>query len=177
MKIFKLPLTLTAAILALATAISAHATSITPDGTYIFQSTDGNTALDGSWVTFSGDNIVNWYMTDPFAVSPPPTDIPLTPSNSFVEQKGVFGPNIWYFIIDGNNFTGTNYYDQFKGDNNIPGFGGSHLYDGFGDPTGVWSLRTTSVPDSGTTFGLLALSLVGLVAGKHLVRRAVPSAK
>lgn len=176
MKIFKPQLMLIMAILALCAAPLAHAVPLlVPDGTYIFTATDGDTALDGSWVTFSGDNIVNWYMTDPLAASPPPTDIPLTPSNSFVEQMGVFGPNIWYFVIDGNNFNGSNYYDQFKGDNNIPGFGGSHLYDGFGDPTGIWTPVTA--PDSGSTVGLLAVALGAVVGMSWLVRRPVLSIK
>lgn len=174
MKTWKLQLSLIAAIITLATTPYAHAAPFVLDGTYTFYSTDGDTALDGSWVTFSGDTIVNWYMNDPFALSPPPTDIPLTPSNSFIANFGVFGPNQWFFVIDGNNI-GTNYYDEFKGQNNLfgpgPGGGTGALYDGFGDPTGNWRFAAASVPDSGNTFALLGAALIALVSVRRLLRR------
>ncbi len=176
MKILKLQLILAAAIVALASAFSAHAATLVPDGTYTFSATDGDTALNGSWVTFSSDSIVNWYLNDSLASSPPPTDLPLTPSNSFINSMGVLGTNAWYFIIDGNNIA-TNYYDFFEGQNNLfgagTGGGTGALYSGFGDPIGNWG-AAAATPDSGTTLGLLALSLAGLVGAKRLVRRALP---
>src|SRR6202012_3011934 len=92
------------------------------DGTYTFSATDGNTYLDGSWVKFSGDSIVDWYLTDSKINSAtqqfPTSDLPLTTSNSHFVSQGVIGANTWYFTIDGNNI-GVNFYDFFEGQNNL----------------------------------------------------------
>ena len=174
MKMWKLALTLAFATLILSSAPATYATSFVPDGSYTFTATDGDTALNGSFVVFKNDSIVNWMMFDSLAASYspyPPTDIPLDPSNSSISSFGVFGPNLWYFIIDGNNFTGANYYDQFKGENNLFASGVGELYDGFGDPIGIWTYRPVSTPDTGDTFQLLAGALIGLGACNYLVRR------
>jgi hypothetical protein len=178
MKNWKLSLTLAVAAVALSVAPAVHAITITPsvaDGTYTFIATDGNTALNGSTVTFSGDTIVAWNLLDSLAASYspfPPTDIPLTQTNSFINSFGVLGTNAWYFVIDGNNSGGANYYDFFEAQNNLfgPGTGGGTgaLYDGFGDPIGNWSIRAVSTPDSGSTFGLLSVALIALGACRHL---------
>ena len=154
-------------------AYTAKATQVA-DGTYAFFATDGNSYLNGSWVTFSGDNIVDWYMTDskidPSTQQFPTTDLPLDPSNSHLASIGVLGQNLWYFIIDGNNI-GVNYYDEFKGQNNLfgPGVGGGlgSLYVGFGDPDGNWVPSTTprtAVPDASSTLPMLAgaLTILGV---------------
>lgn len=169
MKPLKLALTLAVTALVLSLAPAGHASTLVPDGTYVFTATDGDPNLNGSSVTFSGDTIVSWLMLDPLAPSYnpyPPTDIPLTPSNSSISAFGLFGPNQWYFIIDGQNFNGANYYDQFKGQNNLfgPGVGGGTgaLYDGFGDPDGNWTLRVASTPDTGDTLWLFGTALIAL---------------
>ena len=137
------------------------------------------TALNGSTVTFSGDTIVNWFLTDALAsTNGAPTDIPLTPSNSSVVSQGAIGPNAWYFTIDGNHIA-TQPFDSFEGQNNLfgPGVGGGtgNLFDGFGDPAGNWT--PVSAPDSGSTLGLLAVALGGIVGVRWLVRRPVLSTK
>lgn len=177
MKTSKFVLALAAAALVLSITPAGHATALVPDGTYVFTATDGDTALDGSSVTFLGDTIVGWNLLDSLAASYnpyPPTDIPLTPSNSFIYNFGVLGPNAWYFIIAGNNVFGANYYDFFEAQNNLfgpgPGGGTGALYDGFGDPTGNWSSR--SVPDTGYTFWLLGGALIGLAICRHRMQRA-----
>lgn len=177
MKIFKSLLMLIMAIVALSAAPLVHATSIVPNfvanGTYAFTATDGNTALDGSWVTFNNDVIVNWDMKDALAsTNGAPTDIPLTPSNSSVTSQGAIAPNEWYFTIDGNHIS-TQPFDSFEGDNNVITSGAGHLFDGFGDPTGVWTPR--AVPDSGSTVGLLVVSLIGIVGVGRLVSQRVRS--
>lgn len=178
MKLWKLSLTaLVAALVVVAAGPVARANPFVLDGTYAFTATDGDNALNGSTVTFLNDVIVNWNLVDPIAVSPPPTDIPLNPSNSSISSFGVFSTDTWYFIIDGNNFSGANYYDEFKGQNNLfgPGVGGGtgSLYDGFGDPNGNWTLRTSSVPDASGTFQLLAGALTALGTCRYfLFRRA-----
>jgi hypothetical protein len=174
MKLFKPQLMLIVTIVALCAAPLAHADPFVPNGTYMFTATDGNTALDGSTVTFSGDTIVNWNLLDALAPhNGVPTDIPLTPSNSSIISMNAIGPNEWYFTIHGNNIA-TKPFDSFEGDNNLnPGVG--HLYDGFGDPTGQWT--PVSAPDSGSTVGLLAVALGGVVGMRWLVRRPVLSIK
>ena len=176
MKLFKPQLMLIMTIVALCAAPLAHAVPMVPDGTYMFTATDTNTALDGSTVTFSGDTIVNWHLVDALAPhNGVPTDIPLTPSNSTIVSSGVLGANAWYFTIHGNNIA-TKPFDSFEGDNNLnapPGVG--HLYDGFGDPTGHWT--PVSAPDSGSTVGLLAVALGGVVGMRWLVRRPALSIK
>ena len=164
------------AIVALCAAPLAHAVPLlVPDGTYIFTATDGDTALDGSTVTFSGDTIVSWDLMDALAsTNGAPTDIPLTPANSFIASMGVLGPNAWYFTIDGNHIA-TQPFDSFEGDNNVITSGAGHLFDGFGDPTGVWTPVTA--PDSGSTLGLLAVALGAVVGMRWLVRRPVVSIK
>ena len=169
MKIWKLALPLAVITFALVGAPSGYAVSLVPDGTYIFTATDGDTALNGSSVTFSGDSIVSWSLLDSLASSYnpyPPTDIPLTPSNSFIGSFGVLGSNAWYFVIYGNNQSGPNYYDFFEAQNNLfgpgPGGGTGALYDGFGDPTGNWTPRGASTPDTGGTLWLFGGALIAL---------------
>ena len=173
MKRWKLPLFLIVTVVASLTVPCAHGVSLVPDGTYTFHATDGDTALDGSWVTFSGDSIVNWYLNDSLASSPPPTDIPLTPSNSFIGSDGVLGPNAWYFTIEGNNIA-TNYYDFFEGQNNLfgagTGGGTGALYSGFGDPIGNWQ-AAAAAPDSGSTLTLLGAALISLAFARRFLRR------
>jgi hypothetical protein len=176
MKISKFQLMLIMAIVALCAAPLAHAVPLlVPDGTYIFTATDGDTALDGSTVTFSGNTIVSWDLMDALAATNgAPTDIPLTPSNSFVVSQGAIGPNAWYFTIDGNHIA-TQPFDSFEGDNNVITSGAGHLFDGFGDPTGIWTPVTA--PDSGSTLGLLVVALGAVVGMRCLVRRPVLSIK
>ena len=175
MKTFKPQLILVMAIVALGAAPLVHADPFVPDGTYMFTATDGDTALDGSTVTFSGDTIVSWDLMDALAATNGvPTDMPLTPSNSSVVSQGALGPNAWYFTIDGNQI-GTQPFDSFEGENNLFTSGVGHLFDGFGDPTGIWTPVTA--PDSGSTVGLLAVALGVLVGLRWLVRRPVLSTK
>ena len=169
MKLWKLSLALASVALVLSIAPAGHAVTLVPNGTYVFTATDGDTALNGSSVTFSGDVIVSWNLLDSLAASYnpfPPTDIPLTPSNSFLGNWAVLGTNAWFFVIYGNNQSGPNYYDFFEAQNNLfgPGVGGGtgSLYDGFGDPDGNWSVR--SVPDSGDTLWLFGTALIALGA-------------
>jgi hypothetical protein len=176
MKISKPQLMLIMAIVALCAAPLAHAVPMVPDGTYIFTATDGDTALNGSSVTFSSDTIVNWDLMDVLApTNGAPTDIPLTPSNSSILSMGVLGANAWYFTIDGNHIA-TQPFDSFEGDNNVISPGAGHLFDGFGDPTGIWS-AAASTPDSGSSLGLLTLALGGIGGVRCLVRRPVLSPK
>ena len=175
MKILKPLLILIMAIVALCAAPFAHANPFVADGTYMFTATDGNTALDGSTVTFSGDTIVNWDLLDALAPhNGVPTDIPLTPSNSSVVSQGAIGANEWYFTIDGNHIA-TQPFDSFEGDNNVITSGAGHLFDGFGDPTGRWT--PVSAPDSGSTVGLLGLAFGAVVGMRWSVRRPVLSTK
>jgi hypothetical protein len=179
MKTDKLLLIMTAAILVLAAAPIARAVPLVPNGTYMFTSTDTDTALNGSWVTFSGDQIVNWNLVDVLATTNGvPTDIPLTPANSFILSSGVLGSNLWYFTIDGNHIA-TQPFDSFEGENNLfppgPGGGTGALFDGFGDPYGNWSPVAT--PDSGSSFVLLGTAMIGIAGLQALVRRPVFLAK
>jgi hypothetical protein len=163
MKLLKWSLTAATAALVVGTGTPARANQIT-DGTYVFTATDGNTALDGSSITFQGDAIVSWDLMDA-SVGPnqmyPTSTLPLTPANSFVASDGVLGLNAWYFTISSDTLE-THYYDFFEAQNNLfgPGVGGGlgSLYDGFGDPDGYWSMVATAsaVPDASGTLQLFA---------------------
>lgn len=181
MKLIKISIAAAIAVLALG-ACTAQANQIV-DGTYTFTATDGNTFLDGSWIKFSGDSIVDWYLKDSKINSStqqyPTTDLPLTPLNSFLASSAVLGVNAWYFTIDGNNIA-VNYYDEFKGQNNLfgPGSGGGlgSLYVGFGDPDGNWTMvtshATTNVPDAASTLPMLAGALTILGTCRNFARRS-----
>jgi hypothetical protein len=160
------------------------------NGTYTFESTDGNTAFDGSTVTFLNDNLVSWDMTDsvaqslyyPGAGSWYTTTLPLTPANSMsgvqfdtlndvntYQFDGVLAPNEWAFHILSDTLD-VNYYDYFEAGNNVDTSGSSlgSLYDGFGDPHGNWVLN--SVPDATDTVGLMAGALMILGTCKSCLR-------
>ncbi len=176
MNLTKISVAAAAAVLAFG-VYTAKANEVV-DGTYTFSATDGNTYLDGSWVKFSGDSIVDWDLTDSKINSAtqqfPTTDLPLTSSNSHVVSQGVIGANTWYFTIDGNNI-GVNFYDFFEGQNNLagPGTGGA-LYVGFGDPIGVWTATAggsaRTAPDAASTLPMLAGALTVLGACRSFAR-------
>ncbi len=165
MKRLKWSLTAATAVLVVGAGTPVRANQIT-DGTYVFTATDGNTALDGSSITFQGDVIVSWDLMDA-GVGPnqmfPTSTLPLTPANSSIASDGVLGADAWYFTISSNTLA-THYYDFFEAQNNLfgPGVGGGlgSLYDGFGDPDGNWSMDgAVSAPDASSTFGLFAGAL------------------
>jgi len=169
MKILKLSLLAAAAALVVGTGTAARADGIAdlvPDGTYTFHATDGDTALDGSSITFQNDVPVSWNLVDFLSTGSqyPPTTIPLTPANSQLNPSdiyaGVYGPNAWSFEFISDN-PGVYYYDSFTADNNLfgPGVGGGtgQLYDGFGDPNGNWT-----APDASGTFQLFVGALTAL---------------
>jgi hypothetical protein len=154
-----------------------------PNGTYVFYATDGNTALNGSSITFQNDVPVSWDLVDALAVGSqyPPTTLPLTPANSELDPNdpfaGVYGPDEWAYRIV--SFTlDVNYYDFFEADNNLfgPGVGGGTgaLYDGFGDPDGNWSRESVQAEgpalasDSSATILILAGALAALGACRSL---------
>lgn len=183
MKLLKLNLiAAAAALVVVAAGPVARATSSSlnvPDGTYYFYATDGNTALDGSTVTFSGDAITSWHLVDsvaevlysPTAHSWYTTTLPLTTSNSQITSFNTYAgyPNEWDFTIQ-SNYPGTYYYDYFEGNNNEP-LGTGALYGGFGDPIGTWGPARASVPDASSTFQLLVCALTALGAGRYLLFR------
>lgn len=160
------------------------------NGTYTFYSTDGNTALDGSWVTYSGGSITNWDLvdssinsSDSYNPNYPTYFPPLTPGNSAV----IADPYV--FTGPGNDFSfeigspdaylsstqNTDFY--FEGGNYGPGAG--YLYDGSGpgytpyDPSGNWNYTASSAPDVAGTFELLFGALIALAACKSFLRRRV----
>jgi hypothetical protein len=140
------------------------------DGTYVFFSTDGDTALDGSTVTVASDIFVSWHLVD--SLFPYPLDLPLTPSNSFIVSSGVLGPSAGYFVIDSNNIA-SDPFASFEGQNALFGDLGNgsvgSLYDGNGDPIGDWV--RVSAPDASSTIQLLAGALLALAAGRSFMRR------
>jgi hypothetical protein len=180
MKLWKLSLTAVAVALVVAAAPIARANYIdwdpnpnVLDGIYTFAATDGQTSLDGSWVKFQNDIIVDWWLNNS---SVPPggypwlgSTLPLTPSNSDFSPdpnnyRGTFDNDVWYFMIESNDI-GTYYYDQFSGSNNANGAppGEGSLYSGWGDPIGVWNFTPTgSVPDASDTLQLLVCALTAL---------------
>jgi hypothetical protein len=168
------------------TVANAGAVNYVADGTYYFTATDGNTYLNGNWITFSGDTIVDWYLNNS-KVAPgelyPPTEQPLTPANSQQNPNnpwtGIFGPDMWAFDIVHNNIVtaypdlAPNYYDWFHGSNNLegPGAGGAvgRLYNGYGDPQGTWGPRVAAVPDASGTLSLFVCALIALGACKYFL--------
>jgi VPDSG-CTERM motif len=152
------------------------------NGKYTFTATDGHSSLDGSWVVFKNDIIVNWSLNDIHAqdTSPyPPNNLPLTPANSQHDPSnpytGTYGADQWFFRIVGTADPSVYYYDFFQGSNNLegPGAGGAvgRLYDGFGDPQGDWMYTQTPVPDTGSTVGLFTAALTAVGAARRLLAR------
>jgi len=163
------------------------------NGTYMFEATDGNNAMNGSTVTFNNDQLVSWDMMDsvaqtlysPSAHSWYTTTLPLTPVNSITgltydtensvdtyQFDGVLDPNEWAFHILSDTLS-THGYDYFEAGNDVsinPSYPTSlgSLYDGFGDPNGNWTL--TSVPDASGTFQLFVDALTALGTGKTFLR-------
>ncbi len=151
----------------------AAITNVT-DGTYTFTATDGNTVMDGSWVTFTGaginQTISAWDLVDTSALAAnawlaqfgpqygyPEFFPPLTTANSSLYSLSTFadaGPN----GVDSFAFNISSSYDifSFEGANNVNGV--SSLYDqpnynvipgnivpNFnGDPIGFWTYSAAS---------------------------------
>ncbi len=183
MKLLKFALFFSIAAIALFTGNIARATFVL-DGTYTFTATDGHNSLDGSWITFSNDTLVNWSFNDIHAndTSPyPPNNLPLTPANSQMDPNyiygGVFGVDTWAFRIVGTADPSTYYYDYFQLSNNLegPGAGGAlgRLYDGFGDPQGNWVYQVSGTPqgtpDAGSTLPLIGGVLIALGVGRRFL--------
>ncbi len=165
--LLKLSLVAAAATMVFGAGTVARANDV-PDGTYTFTATDGNTALDGSTVTWAGDLIDGWNLVDsaPEAMS---AGLPLTLANSSIIEEGTFGANDWYFEIGSpNGVTSTDAADFFFEGENIGTVG--YLYDKSGDPTGTWTQESASVPDASGTLELLAGALIALGACKPLLR-------
>jgi hypothetical protein len=177
MKLFKLSLAAAVAALVVGTVPVARATVIplVPDGTYYFYATDGDTALDGSNITFANDVPVSWYLLDKLenGSSVPPSTNPLTPANSQLDPSdpfaGVYGPNEWAFNFISNTLA-VNFYDFYEAGNNLAGPGVGQLYDGYGDPIGTWGPARASVPDASGTFQLFAGALTALGTCKAFLR-------
>jgi len=174
----KLSLTALTAALAICASPAAYAiipiTLDVPNGFYTFEATDGNNALNGSWVEFSGDTISQWDLMDA-DVGPdskfPPTTIPLNNGNSTASFDVYDGhPGEWDFTITTTD-PAVYYYDFFEASDNEPS-GTGFLYDGFGDPQGVWNFDANlSVPDASSSITLLAGSVTALGACRSFLRR------
>ncbi len=137
------------------------------DGTYTFAATDGNTAMDGSTVTWSGDSISGWNLVDS-APGGQGEGLPLTVANSSIIEQGTFGTNDWYFEIGSpSGVDSTGDADFFFEGENIGAIG--FLYDKAGDPTGTWT-QGSGVPDSSGTLDLIAGALVALAICRSFVR-------
>jgi hypothetical protein len=189
------------AALLLVSAASARANEVA-DGTYTFTATDGNTFLDGSWVQFSGDEIVSWDLVDSSAAGEygwlasfsgygyPSLFPPLTPGNSAVITSltylGGTGPDPFSFTIgspgapDGPTSAASSIF-YFEGQNNLSG--SSALYDSatfnpvITDPEGIWlpSLAVSAAPDAFGTLALLAGGLTALAVGASAIPRPAPA--
>jgi hypothetical protein len=183
-----LKLSLVASILAGGISTVARADNV-DDGTYVFTATDGNSVLDGSWVTFSGDWITAWGLVDttvtPASWEPAPALLPpLNTGNSSIIGLLTYdngtGPDAFSFSIGspgGVPSTDASAF-WFEGQNNLNGF--SALYDGFGnntfttlqtDPIGVWTHETASVPDASDTSLLVVGALAALSAFRFTIRK------
>ncbi|MGD1031723.1 MAG: hypothetical protein ABSA05_11325 [Opitutaceae bacterium] len=177
------------------TVARAFITLNVANGYYVFEAAAGqSTALNGSWVEFNNDSIINWDLVDTTSYSyltgypAYPSDYPpLTPTNSetFTGQVHTYdygvdsqatGTNSFYFEI-GSPATATSTSNDdvyFLGANND-----SYDTTGLGDyensasilvdPPGTWTFDLTqpglgSVPDLSSTFELLAGALIALGA-------------
>ncbi|MGD1032571.1 MAG: hypothetical protein ABSA05_15690 [Opitutaceae bacterium] len=135
------------------------------DGTYTFESTDGNTFADGSTVTIAGDPADGYYLSAWNILDTSIGDFPATPANSSLYAfDDTIGNNEWSFQILGLG------YNELGQDE----IGGSSLNID-ADPSGTWTLNgAPSVPDSSGTFDLLAGALIALGIGASVLRsRAV----
>jgi hypothetical protein len=166
MNLLKLSLWTASAALVVATGDLARANDVA-DGTYTFSATDGNTALDGSTVTWSGDGISGWNLVDS-ATGGQGQGLPLTIENSSIIEQGTFGANDWYFEIGspiGVNSTGS--ADFFFEGENVGTIG--TLFDKSGDPTGTWT-QGSGVPDASGTLELVFGALFALGACRLFLR-------
>src|SRR5580698_4902239 len=164
--LLKLSLWAASAALIVGTANLARANDVA-DGTYTFTATDGNTALDGSTVTWSGDMIQGWNLVDS-AQGGQGEGLPLTTGNSSIIEQGTFGTDDWYFEIGNpSGVDSTSDADFFFEGENIGAVG--FLYDKAGDPTGVWT-QGSGVPDSSGTLELIAGALVAIAVCRSFVR-------
>jgi hypothetical protein len=172
------------------TLVYANVAELVPDGTYVFDSTDGNTALNGSTITFSDDAIVSWDLLDA-TISPGVNLPPLTPANSSIVCSFVFGATDygsegWYFTIASpvgvSSKNSSTFWFESENDLSAPGAGGgtASFYDGFGngpntDPAGNWALAANvpnaSTPDAASTLELFAGALTALGVCKSFLRR------
>jgi hypothetical protein len=187
-----LKLSLVASVLAAGAATVVRADGVV-DGTYVFTATDGNTVMDGSWITISGSGasqgLSAWDLVDssitPEFWEPAPALLPPLWSNGVDGNSSVIsstmysngtGPDAFSFSIG--SPVGVPSTDEsafwFEGQNNLNGF--SALYDGFGnntfvtpatDPIGVWTLESVSpVPDATGTLWLMVAALAAMWAFK-----------
>jgi hypothetical protein len=165
-RLLKLSLWAASAALIAGTGSLAYANDVA-DGTYTFKATDGNTALDGSTVTWSGDLIDGWNLVDS-AQGGQGEGLPLTVGNSSIIEEGTFGTNDWYFEIGSpSGVDSTSDADFFFEGENVGTIG--FLYDKSGDPTGTWT-QGSGVPDSTGTLELVAGALVALTFCRSFVR-------
>ncbi|MGD1031724.1 MAG: hypothetical protein ABSA05_11330 [Opitutaceae bacterium] len=177
----------------------AHAYNV-ENGYYYFEASAGQpTAVNGSWVEFSNDTIVNWDLLDTTSYSwetgpAYPSDFPpLTPGNSAIIEYSTYdypatngslgtGPDSFYFEI-GSPTTATTTGDSdfwFLGVNNNAYFAYNLLGDsvvssyntGGVDPDGTWNYSATQLPDAANTLGLLSMALVALGACAHRLRKS-----
>jgi hypothetical protein len=165
-KLLKLSLWAASAALIAGTGGLARANDVA-DGTYTFKATDGNTALDGSTVTWSGDFIQGWNLVDS-APGGQNEGLPLTVGNSSIIEEGTFGANDWYFEIGSpQGVDSTSDADFFFEAENIGPVG--FIYDKSGDPTGTWT-QGSGVPDSSGTLELVVGAMVALAACRAFIR-------
>jgi hypothetical protein len=167
MRLLNLSLMVAAATLVIGTGTVARANDV-PDGTYTFTATDGNTALDGSTITWAGDLIDGWNLVDS-APGGAGEGLPLTLANSSIIEEGTFGANDWYFEVGSpTGVTSTGASNFFFEGENIGTVG--TLFDKSGDPTGTWTQGTAAVPDASGTLELVAGALIALGVCRSLFR-------
>ncbi|HEY3757130.1 MAG TPA: hypothetical protein VGL42_13345 [Opitutaceae bacterium] len=194
-----------AAVLATIAVSSVSAQNVA-DGTYYFTASAGQpTNLNGSWVQFSSDDIVNWNLVDSNAAASfswlsnfpgygYPADFPpLTPGNSSVIESLTFasgngsGPDAFNFEIG--SPSGVPSTDAavffFSGDNNLNGGNGTYsaLYDGatFNQvpvslPDPLGQWSAASAPDASATSALFLAGLAALGLGAKFSRKSESAA-
>jgi hypothetical protein len=166
MKLLKLSLW-AAAVAVIASMTGIARAGDVADGTYTFKATDGNTALDGSTVSWSGDAIDGWNLVDS-APGGQGEGLPLTVANSSIIEQGTFGTDNWYFEIGSpTGVDSTSDADFFFEGENIGTTG--FLFDKSGDPTGTWT-QGSGVPDSSGTLELIAGGLLAMGACRSFFR-------
>ena len=128
-------------------AMSASATLLVANGTYVFTETDGHNYCTGSTVTFLNDTLVAWNIIDTATESNPYTEANSTYTGTSLYEALVYGANDWAYNIQALNHDP--YGDPLVEIGDSGGAGAIYDNPSYGDPLdplGTWTVEVVSEP-------------------------------